>query len=163
MRIFGSLLFLAIGCGSLLAACSSTTSNAGAGGCGSNPFACPAGQTCSVKDAAGTFACLPSGSGKSGDACLNTAGVATCGDTLVCLQVVQSGGNCTHYCEAGSSAHGCNPGEQCRAAEIQGTSTVFYVCVGSTPPAADAGAGDAAEADSSSAKDAASQSDAAAD
>ena len=154
MRTLGLLLFTLIVGGASLAACSSTSSNANAGGCGTAPFTCPAGQTCSVKDASGTFACLPSGSGKKGDACLNTAGAATCTDNLVCLQVVQSGGSCVPYCEPGSTTHVCPGAEQCRAAAIQGTSTVFYVCVGgATPPSpVEAGAGDA-RTDSASGQD----------
>lgn len=150
MRILGSLLFFAaatIATAVAASACSSSSSDSsGAEGCASSPFTCPAGQTCSAKDATGAFACIKSGSGTRGAACLNTPGMTTCGDGLTCLQVVQSGGQCTNYCELGSTTHGCAGGETCAKAGIAGTSTVFYVCVGGTPTPADAGSKDAATA-----------------
>ena len=153
MRILGSLVFFAaatVATAVAGSACSSSTSDAsgasGAEGCASSPFTCPAGQTCSAKDATGAFACITSGSGAKGSACINTPGMTTCGDGLTCLQVVQSGGQCTNYCEVGSTTHGCATGETCSAAGIQGTSTVFHVCTGGTPTTSDAGSKDAATA-----------------
>jgi hypothetical protein len=70
--------------------------------------------------------------------------MTSCGDGLTCLQVVQSGGQCTNYCEVGSTTHGCAAGETCSAAGIQGTSTIFHVCTGGAPATADAGSKDAA-------------------
>lgn len=137
MRVITSALVLFFAGSSALAACASSDSSAPSS-CASNPFSCPAGQTCSAKDTSGTFACLPSGGGKKGDACQNTPGTTTCGDTLVCLQTSQAGGQCAPFCEAGGTAHACAASEQCRAAALQGTSTVFYVCVGQAAPA-DAG------------------------
>jgi hypothetical protein len=122
-------------------ACSSSTSDSSTEGCASNPFTCPAGQTCSAKDTSGAFACLTSGSGTKGSSCLNTPGMTSCGDGLTCLQVVQSGGQCTNYCDA---THVCAAGETCSAAGIAGTSTIFHICAGGTPVAADAGSKDAA-------------------
>jgi hypothetical protein len=142
MRLLTPLFVMVLAAGSSVA-CSSTSPSSAPDGCASNPFSCPAGQTCSAKDTSGAFACLPSGSGKKGDACLNTPGSTTCGDKLVCLQLVQSGGSCTSFCEPGSATRACATGETCSAAGLQGTSTVFYVCAGGTKPA-DAGAGDAA-------------------
>lgn len=121
-------------------ACSSESS-ATPSSCATNPFSCPAGQTCSAKDTGGTFACLPSGAGKKGDACQNTPGATTCGDTLVCLQTSRAGGQCSPFCEEGSgTAHACAATAQCRAAALQGTTTVFHVCVDEPGPPADAGA-----------------------
>ena len=135
MRIIGSVLLLSFAGALALVACSSDDSKSS--GCASSPFSCPAGQTCSAKDTTGAFACLPSGPGKKGDACQNTPGMTTCGDALVCLQTTAAGGSCAPYCET-SGAHACEAGEQCRAAALQGTSSVFYICVGSAKPA-DAG------------------------
>ncbi len=150
MRILGSLLFIAaatVATSVAATACSSSTSDAsGAEGCAASPFTCPAGQTCSAKDATGAFACIKSGNGTKGSSCINTPGMTTCGDGLTCLQVVQSGGQCTNYCEVGSTTHGCATGETCSAAGIQGTSTIFHVCTGGTSPTVDAGSKDAAAA-----------------
>jgi hypothetical protein len=150
MRILGSLAFIAaatVATAVAATACSSSTSDSsGAAGCASSPFSCPAGETCSAKDATGAFACITSGSGTKGSSCINTPGMTTCGDGLTCLQVVQSGGQCTNYCEVGSTTHGCATGETCSAAGIQGTSTTFHVCTGGTSPTVDAGSKDAATA-----------------
>jgi hypothetical protein len=150
MRILGSPLFFAaatVATALAATACSSSTSDSsGAAGCASSPFSCPAGETCSAKDATGAFACITSGSGTKGSSCINTPGMTTCGDGLTCLQVVQSGGQCTNYCEVGSTTHGCATGETCSAAGIQGTSTTFHVCTGGTSPTVDAGSKDAAAA-----------------
>jgi hypothetical protein len=150
MRILGSLAFIAaatVATAVAATACSSSTSDSsGAAGCASSPFSCPAGETCSAKDATGAFACITSGSGTKGSTCLNTPGMTTCGDGLTCLQVVQSGGQCTNYCELGSTTHGCAAGETCAQAKIAGTSTTFFVCAGGAPATADAGSKDAATA-----------------
>jgi hypothetical protein len=150
MRILGSLLFFAaatVATAVAASACSSSTSDSSsAETCASSPFSCPAGETCSAKDATGAFACIKSGNGTKGSACINTPGMTTCGDGLTCLQVVQSGGQCTNYCEVGSTTHGCASTETCTAAGIQGTSTIFHVCTGGAPAAADAGSKDAATA-----------------
>lgn len=125
-------------------ACSSSTSDSSTEGCASNPFTCAAGQTCSAKDATGAFACIASGSGTKGSSCINTPGMTSCGDGLTCLQVMQSGGQCTNYCEVGSTTHGCATGETCSAAGIQGTSTIFHVCTGGASVTVDGGSKDAA-------------------
>jgi len=148
MRIFASLVFLAtatVATAAFAAACSSSTSDSSsAEGCAANPFTCAAGQTCSAKDSTGAFACITSGGGAKGSACINTPGMTSCGDGLTCLQVVASGGQCTNYCEVGSTTHGCAAGETCSAAGIAGTSTIFHVCTGGTAVTADAGSKDAA-------------------
>lgn len=141
MRLVLSLLFLAATVTSSVVACSSSSD--GASSCSTDPFSCGAGQTCSVKDSSGTFACLTSGAGTKGSACQNTIGVTTCGDGLVCLQLVQAGGTCSSYCQPGNAAHGCAAGETCTAAKLAGTTETFYVCAGGAAPA-DAGAKDAA-------------------
>lgn len=148
MRLFSSLLLVVVVGASALVACSSSSDTTETG-CAANPFSCAAGTTCSAKDGSGVSACLPSGAGTRGSACQNTPGVATCGDTLLCLQQSAAGGRCTAYCEAGSTARGCQPGEQCRAAAIQGTTTVFYVCAGGVAPPEDSGAPDSGAADAS--------------
>jgi hypothetical protein len=133
-----SLVFVVGAAVSVLVACSSSSSSSANSDCSSDPFSCPAGQTCAAKDASGAFACLPSGGGAKGSSCQNTVGVTSCGDGLVCLQLSAAGGQCSSFCDAAGTAHPCASGEQCRAAELQGTSKVFYVCAGGTTPA-DAG------------------------
>ncbi len=142
MRLSLSLAFVAAAALSSVVACSSSSSDP-AGSCSANPFTCGAGQTCSVKDQSGAFAFLTSGSGKKADACQNTVGVTSCGDGLVCLQLVKAGGTCSSFCEPGNTAHGCATGETCTPAKLAGTSETFYVCAAGAAPA-DAGATDAA-------------------
>ena len=144
MRLLTSLLLSVLAVGSSVIACSSSSSSDD-GGCSTNPFTCPAGQTCAVKDASGTFACLPSGGGAKGSSCVNTPAMTMCGDNLVCLQLAgNSGGQCASYCEVTGGAHPCAAGEQCSAARLQnGSSAIFYLCVGGAAPMDDAGAGDA--------------------
>jgi hypothetical protein len=67
--------------------------------------------------------------------------MTSCGDGLTCLQVMQSGGQCTNYCD---TTHACAAGETCSAAGIQGTSTIFHVCTGTTSVTVDGGSKDAA-------------------
>src|SRR6188508_3410260 len=99
MRFLLSVLLIVLAVGSSVIACSSSSS-ADDGGCSTNPFTCPAGQTCAVKDANGTFACLPSGGGVKGTSCVNTPAMTMCGDGLVCLQLAgTTSGQCTPYCE----------------------------------------------------------------
>ena len=141
MRSYTSLLVLFVAGAATVLACSSSSSNASEG-CASSPFSCAGGQTCAVKDSSGTFACLTSGAAKKGEPCVNTPGMTTCGDNLVCLQTTAAGGQCASFCESGSTTHACATGEQCRAAALAGTSNIFYVCAGGAP--ADAGASDAA-------------------
>ena len=136
MRLVLSLLFVVAAATSSVVACSSSSDSASS--CSSDPFSCGAGQTCSVKDTSGTFACLTSGAGAKGSACQNTIGSTTCGDGLVCFQQSAAGGNCTSYCQPGNAAHGCAAGETCSAARILGTTETFYVCAG-TAPATDGG------------------------
>ena len=141
MRHFGSLFFL-FAATSCVLACSSSSSDTGS--CASDPFTCGSGQTCSVKDPSGNFACLASGAGKKGDACQNTIGVTGCGDGLVCLQLVQAGGTCSSFCKPGNAARGCATGETCTPAKLAGTAEMFYVCAGGAAPTRDAGVADAA-------------------
>ena len=142
MRLFLAIVLVGAASVASTAACSSSSSASDS--CSSSPFSCDVGQTCSAKDNTGAFGCLTSGSGKKGDACQNRAGVTTCGDGLVCLQLVASGGACASFCEPGNAAHGCAAGETCSLAGLAGTSTTFHVCTGGEAPA-DAGATDAAK------------------
>lgn len=150
MRVFAPALVLCVAASAALFACSSSDDSSSASNtpanCASSPFSCPAGQTCSAKDTSGAFTCMPSGASNKGDACQNTPGATTCGDGLVCLQTSVAGGQCAPYCEASGTAHPCASGEQCRAAALQGTSTVFYICVGGSASPADAGTDSPADA-----------------
>jgi hypothetical protein len=151
MRILGTFFVLSVAAAAAVA-CSSSSSSANTN-CASNPFSCPAGQTCAIKTTLGDFACLPSGPGKKGDACNNTPGAATCSDGLTCFQTKTTGsGSCVSYCDPpGGGSHGCESGEACRAAAIQNTTeqSVFYICAPTTTPdaGADSGGGDSGSGD----------------
>src|SRR5689334_1962469 len=77
-----------------------------AGTCNTDPFSCPAGQTCWINSNS-AFACLNSGPGKEGDACQNIIGSPTCGDGLACYAVGSPNGTCMPFCDPSSSAHAC--------------------------------------------------------
>lgn len=146
MRFIAPLAFALVATGLSVVACSSSSDDASASGCASDPFSCPAGQTCAAKDTSGAFACIPSGSGAKGSSCLNTPGVTSCGDGLTCLQLSAAGGTCNSYCAPGTT-HVCGTGETCQQAALQGTTTTFFVCTGGVAPTPDAGGSDAAATD----------------
>jgi hypothetical protein len=131
----------------LAVACSSTDPPPASPPCNQNPWQCPAGQTCWAADAVPTYACLASGTNKLGEACQPIVGAATCGDGLLCLQIVGgSSGQCRAFCDPMGSGHGCPAGEACRAAALNGNLNVLiYLCVGSAVP--DAGTPDAPTSD----------------
>ena len=108
--------------------------------CNSNPFECPAGQTCVATSVSDTFACFDSGPGQVGASCRVMVDRATCGDYLVCLQSSPAAGICAAYCDPTDPSHGCSGGATCTPVDINGGSTyvTFYVCVGA--PLSDAGA-----------------------
>jgi len=119
---------------SVFAACSSedssgnTTTNTP---CNQDPWSCPAGQTCWINDTAGTFKCLNSAPGvEKGASCLNTVGAPTCGDDLVCLQIVGGAGSgrCTTFCDPSKADRRCAAGEDCVQVTLQGTSSSFFAC-----------------------------------
>jgi hypothetical protein len=138
--VFTAFLALALACGS------NDTPQASPP-CNQNPWLCPAGQTCWAADGVPNFVCLASGASKLGEACEPRAGTATCGDGLLCLQLVgNASGQCRAFCDPMGSGHGCAAGEACRAAALNSNLNVlFHVCVGSSVP--DAGAPDAPTSD----------------
>jgi hypothetical protein len=84
----------------------------GNGPCNADPWNCPAGQTCSFEGMG--FACLNVGSGAEGDACMAVAGGATCGQDMLCVQLVGGGGgNCRRYCSATDACKACPTGFNC--------------------------------------------------
>ncbi len=98
-------------------------SNAGGGppadGCTSDPFACAAATTCWVLADQKSFDCLPVGPGAADQPCVNTAGQATCGEGLTCLQLQgASDGLCTPYCD---EAHACESGAECKLISLAGS------------------------------------------
>ena len=134
MRFLGTFLLSGAAAIAMLAACSSSSSSSSDSVCASDPFSCGSGQTCSVKTTLGDFACLPSGTGQKGAACQNTAGVAPCGDGLVCFQTsAAGGGKCTAFCDA---THTCDTGETCQTAILSNTTqkSEFHVCYAGTAP-----------------------------
>jgi hypothetical protein len=122
----------------LALACSSSSSSTPTP-CNQDPYTCAAGKTCWTADQSGTFSCLTSGAGKKGDKCLNTPGAPTCGDRLACLQLTTAGGTCVSYCDPSRQGEGCDSGETCMLAGLQGTNQTFHVCVGGSPAQGDAG------------------------
>jgi hypothetical protein len=145
MKIETSILYFIA---SLTVACSSSSPSSGAPTpCNENPWECTAGQTCWPKTAA-VFACLNSGGGKVGSACLDTVGVATCGDGLTCLQTGTSGGVCTQYCDNTDVSHACPSGQMCATASFVGGGPQFQICVAPGALTPDAGGGPANTVDS---------------
>ena len=134
----------------LSVACSSSSDavDAGPEQCSDNPWMCSAGTTCWPSDSLSHVACLPSkGSAKRGDACVNTYGVATCGDAMSCFQPsLNKSGTCVPYCSTTDVAHGCAAGESCRQGRIgSATGPVISVCVSTSDAGVgDGGVGDAA-------------------
>lgn len=106
-----------------------------ADGCTADPFACAAGTTCWVLADQKSFDCLTEGPGAADQACVNTAGQATCGEGMTCLQLeAASSGICTPYC---NEAHACASGAACISITLAGST--YQAC---EPPAA-GGAGGA--------------------
>lgn len=90
-----------------------------ADGCTADPFACAAATTCWVLADQKSFDCLPVGQGQADQACVNTAGQATCGEGLTCLQLQgASSGICTPYCD---EAHTCESGAECKLITLAGS------------------------------------------
>jgi hypothetical protein len=138
-RILSALFVVALAGGATVVACSSSSSSSDNAQCNSNPWSCPAGQTCWLKDASGNFACLNSAAGKNkGDPCTNTVGLPSCGDAMACYQQLgASGGTCVAYCDNANAAHGCAAGETCQEVAVvlpSGASGPFFVCIGGAPP-----------------------------
>jgi hypothetical protein len=134
---------------SVVACSSSTSSTPGGSGCNTNPFSCPAGQTCWPNDTSGTFACLNSAAGVTkGSSCQNYPGTPTCGDGMFCLQTTTVGGTCVTYCDPSNAAHGCSAGEICTPVALAGNASAqVHVCYnGGVGP--DGGAGDSGANDS---------------
>jgi hypothetical protein len=137
----------------LVAACSSSSSggsNNTTTPCNQNPWECPAGQTCWPNDQQGDFACLDSGKGQAGAACMDIVGTPDCADGLFCAPQISgsASGICSPYCDETSAGHGCASGEQCEVITV--VATPVHAC---TSPSSgnDAGpveAGEAGHADS---------------
>ena len=143
VRTLGVPFSFAFVVGALALACSSSSSSAsGDGGvkpCNEDPFQCPAGQTCWIKDQTGVFACLNSQpTAKKGDACVNIQGSPSCGDGMLCFQQIgEATGHCATYCDNTVQGKGCAATEVCREAQFQ-TGLKVHVCIG---PAATSDAG----------------------
>ena len=165
MRTLGVSVFFV---GSFLAACSSTSGTSGvfaaAKPCNEDPFQCPAGQTCWIKDQTGAFGCLNSQpSAKKGDACVNIQGSPSCGDAMLCFQQLgEATGHCVDYCDNTVAGKGCAANELCREAQFQ-TGAKVHVCIGSTPAGSDAGTDSGGASDSGTATDSGTTSDGGAD
>jgi len=94
--------------------------------CDLAPLDCPAGTTCWLVSDGRSHACLPSGGGQIGKACLNTPGAPVCADGLTCrIGIGETAGRCLPYCD---DAHACPDGSACGAWSVIGTWTVQHVC-----------------------------------
>jgi hypothetical protein len=129
--------------GALVAACSSSSSSGGNADsgpppCNQKPFECAAGSTCWIKDQMPTYACLTSGAGKKGDACMSLVDSATCGDGLGCFQQAQNTpGVCLAFCDPNDPSHGCGAGENCIAVGFNGNaslSAAIHICQPTSVP-----------------------------
>jgi hypothetical protein len=137
-----------------IGACSSPTSASRP--CNENPFNCAAGTTCWL-DGSKSYACLPVGSAKKGDACSPALGPqAPCGEGLICLATGASG-VCTPYCDDAIPGRACAGGEKCLPAQVLERDAKtgqlvsvggrISVCATGGTPVADAGAAADAKAD----------------
>jgi hypothetical protein len=161
MRTLGVSFFFV---GAFLAACSSSSSTTGVKPCNEDPFQCPAGQTCWIKDQTGVFACLNSqSSAKKGDACVNIQGSPSCGDGMLCFQQLnEATGHCVDYCDNTVAGKGCAAGELCREAGFQSNLKV-HVCIGATPAGNDGGTDSGSASDAGTTTDSGTTADATAD
>jgi hypothetical protein len=115
--------------------------------CNENPWECPAGQTC-WPTASGSFECLNSGPGKAGSPCLDSAGVATCGDGLACLATDATNGSCTPYCDNTNPNHACPAGLVCDTIQLAVSGGAQFQACGGGTGTTEAGAGDSGATDS---------------
>jgi len=120
-------------------ACSSSPAPPPAKPCNEDPWECPAGRTCwPVSQTA--FGCVVSGTGKAGDACDDVTNAPSCGDGLVCLAPMSTGGVCTPYCDATDPGRGCPAGQTCLTVHlVSSQGLTFQACAGPAAPAGDAG------------------------
>ena len=144
--------YLALVClGFTALACSSDDSGGGGKsdpGCGANPLACPADQTCWTNATINGLQCLPANPAKTaGTTCLNTGGAADCAAGLGCFPSVSgaASGTCTPFCNNGA----CAGGAQCVTLTLQGTSVQFQLCTptGTADAGTDSGSGGAGGSD----------------
>jgi hypothetical protein len=109
---FALVMSFALGC---------STEEVSATSCNDEPAICPRGQTCwRTNDKPDyPFQCLPSGTGKKGEACDTSDGAGNygppaCQDGLICETTVSTIGVCVPYCPAKTKPGcGCASGEQC--------------------------------------------------
>jgi len=157
MKYFSLVLGAMLTSACLLLACpasESTTGATSASACNSDPFSCPAGQTCWV-NAENKYACLNAGPGKKGDSCQSLIGAPTCGEGLVCLQTSTAGaGECVTYCDPSNPARACEGAEVCTSAVFGRASGVIRVCYAQTSPSTDAGVVTDGATDATSSSDA---------
>jgi hypothetical protein len=98
----------------------------GMGACLSNPFVCPADETCWPNDMVTTFMCLPANTAKKpADVCDFIGGSVECGPAEVCIVQGTNAGVCTPYCDP---SHTCPSMAACESYMITGpTGTLFVV------------------------------------
>jgi hypothetical protein len=61
---------------------------------------------------------LNSGPGTLASPCQDTLGVPTCADGYACVQLTQSSGACSPYCDSTNPAHACPSGLSCVTAQL---------------------------------------------
>jgi hypothetical protein len=126
MTVIGAGLFL-------VSACGSDDSGGGGGGgsgksgCGSDPWACGAGQTCWPVDTKGHLECIDAPTDLvEGTPCSFVVNQAQCAPHLYCFPA-QNGattGVCSPFCNQGT----CQNGAACFQIGIQGGTEVVEVC-----------------------------------
>jgi hypothetical protein len=140
---------VAIGVGFVLAvACSSdeeTDAPGGDPGCGKDPWACGAGETCWPVTASGHLECIDAPTDQiEGAPCQFVVGQAMCAPHLYCFPTTQgsSSGVCSPFCNQGV----CLNGGTCTLVSLIGGKESVQVC---TPNVGDSGTGGDAGTDSS--------------
>lgn len=162
-RLFAMLSVVSLAGGAAVVACSSSSSSGSTPAqCNSDPWQCPAGQTCWVNQAGNGFACLNSAAGKNkGDPCQLLAGTPECGDRLLCFMPQGSTtGTCVSFCDNTKPDRTCSTGEACATVVIQSPAatvgTVSLCLPTGSPDAGTDTGGDTGVPDSSPPLDAAS-------
>jgi hypothetical protein len=113
------------GCGTNATGGAGDGGGAAAAQCNTDPWGCPAGQTCAIANEGKAFACLNSGSGKVGASCKSIIDQPQCGDGLLCFQALGAEhGVCSPFCDPSNSAHACANSAACV--------TMQFAAVGST-------------------------------
>lgn len=112
----------------LCVACDSTSVAGSRVACASNPFGCPAGETCwAGRNIEKKLICVTAGAGARGEEC-KQVDTPTCGPGLMCAGAPLEPGpsHCWAYCDLHAPNGGCLDSEVCVATEVYGEKV--YIC-----------------------------------